>query len=115
MNHEANKEIVRKYAQMWNEHATNLAEEILADTYVDHAHPELVGPQAIAQVVDKTLHAMPDFHIEITSIIAEDDLVALREIITMTRNGEQQKLEGMSFVRLLNGKMAERWTCYDRS
>ena len=113
MNHETNKEIVRKYAQMWNEHAVHLAEEILADTYIDHAHPELVGPRAIAQVVDKTLRAMPDFHIEIESMIAEDDLVALRETITMTRNGEQQKLEGISFVRLLNGKMVERWTHYN--
>ena len=115
MNNEVNKNIVQSYAKMWNEHTSSLAEEILADDYIDHAHPELVGPQAIAKVVDKTLQAVSDFRIEMKSMIAEGDLVAFREIITMTRQGETQKLEGMSFVRILNGKIVERWTCYDRN
>ena len=115
MNSAANKDVVRSYAKMWNEHDSSLAKKILAENYVDHAHPELVGPQAIAQTVDKTIQAMPDFRVEMKSIVAEGDLVAFRETITMTRQGEKQRLEGMSFVRLLNGKMVERWTCYDRS
>lgn len=115
MNTEENKNTVLAYAKMWNEHKAELAEEILADTYIDHAHPELVGPRAIAATVDKTLAAMSDFHIEMTSMIAEDDLVAFREVITMTRAGVSQKLEGMSFVRLEGGKMTDRWTCYDRT
>ncbi len=114
MNSATNKDIVRSYAKMWNEHDTSIAEKILADNYIDHAHPELVGPQAIAQTVDKTLQAMPDFHIEMSFMIAEGDLVAFREKLTMTRQGEEQRLEGMGFVRLSNGKMVERWTCYDR-
>jgi predicted SnoaL-like aldol condensation-catalyzing enzyme len=115
MNTESNKETVRNYAEMWNENKPELAAAVLADDYTDHAHPELRGPDAISDVVRKTLAAMPDFHIEIISLIAEDDLVALRETITMTRQGEKQTLEGMSFVRLQNDKMVERWTCYDRS
>jgi predicted SnoaL-like aldol condensation-catalyzing enzyme len=112
MNYESNKAIIRAYAHMWNEHKSDLAKEILADTYLDHAHPELVGPEAIMEAIDKTLHAMPDFHINIDSMIAEGDLVAFRETITMTRGGEKQTLEGMSFVRIANGKMTERWVCY---
>jgi len=114
MNTEENKNAVLAYARMWNEHKGELAEEILAEGYVDHAHPELVGPKAVASMVDKTLAAMPDFRIEMTSMIAEDDLVAFRETITMTREGAPQKLEGMSFVRLKDGKMTDRWTCYER-
>ncbi len=114
MSTDRNKEIVKTYAKMWNEHKTQLAEVILSDRYVDHAHPELVGPAAIAEVVDKTLAAMPDFHIEISSIVAEGELVAFRETITMTRAGQRQKLEGMSFVRIVDGKMTDRWTYYDR-
>jgi predicted SnoaL-like aldol condensation-catalyzing enzyme len=115
MNTESNKEIVRSYARMWNENKSELAATLLADDYIDHAHPNLAGPEAISDIVQKTLTAMPDFHIDIDSLIAEGDLVAFRETVTMTRQGEQKKLEGMSFVRLLNGKMVERWTCYDRS
>jgi len=115
MNIEENKNTVLTYARMRNEHKTELAEEILAEGYVDHAHPELVGPKAVAATVDKTLATMPDFHIEMTSMIAEDDLVAFREVITITRAGTLQKLEGMSFVRLKDGKMTDRWTCYDRT
>jgi len=39
MNTEENKNIVLVYARMWNEHKSELAQEILADDYVDHAHP----------------------------------------------------------------------------
>jgi predicted SnoaL-like aldol condensation-catalyzing enzyme len=115
MNTERNKNAVLAYAKMWNEHKTELAEEILSESYIDHAHPELVGPKAIAATVDKTLAAMPDFHIEMSSMIAEDDLVAFREVISMTRAGTPQKLAGMSFVRLKDGKMTDRWTCYGQT
>lgn len=97
---------------MWNEHKSSLAQELLADAYVDHAHPELIGPDAIQKVVEKTLAAIPDFHIEMSSLIAEGDLVALREVITMTRNSSKERLEGMSFIRVSKGKMVERWTYY---
>lgn len=109
------KDIIRAYGHMWNEHKPELAAQILANDYIDHAHPEAVGPKAIAESVRKTLQAMPDFHIEITSMIAEGDMVAFREFITIQRDGKLQRLEGMSFVRIRDDKMAERWTCYDRT
>lgn len=112
MNITQHKEAVRSYAVMWNENKPELASQILADTYIDHAHPELVGAKAIAAVVEKTLAAMPDFRIEISSVVAEADLVAFRETVTMTRAGAPLVLEGMSFIRFSNGKMVERWTSY---
>ena len=36
---EANKKLVRRYFEMWNTGQGSAADELLAPTYVEHAHP----------------------------------------------------------------------------
>jgi hypothetical protein len=40
MDTEANKTLVRRYIDMWNTGKVEVADEVLASTWVDHAHPE---------------------------------------------------------------------------
>ena len=102
---EANKSIVRRYLEMWNTGHVALADEVLAHDWVDHAHPEVTGPESVKQAVSKVRAAFPDFHISIESIVGEGDIVALRA--TVRREGSSQV---MWFVRIANGKMVEMWT-----
>ncbi|MBP2706671.1 ester cyclase [Microbispora sp. RL4-1S] len=113
MNTKDNKQLVERYAQMWNTGESGIALEILAADYVDHAHPDLRGPEAIKTSVETNLPSMPGFHMEVDTMIAESDMVAFREKISMLVKGENVLLaEGMSMVRIRNGRMAERWTSY---
>jgi predicted SnoaL-like aldol condensation-catalyzing enzyme len=105
MNVEANKALVRRYLEMWNTGKVELADEVLAPAWVDHAHLEVTGPESVKQAISKIRAAFPDFHITIEHILSEDDFVALRG--TVRRENISRV---MWFVRLADGKMVEMWT-----
>ena len=110
MNPETNKSIVMQYIEMWNTGNAALADEVLAPTYVDHAHPEATGPASVKQAMLAFRSAFPDFHINIVSIIGEGDMVALRCILTRTQQGKEIVSHIMWFVRIADGKMVDLWT-----
>ncbi len=110
MNHEANKAIVRRYIEMWNTGNGALANDILAPTYLDHAHPEVTGPDSVTHALQRVRTAFPDFHIAIDAIIGEGDLVALRGTIRMAQQGSPSISHVIWLVRISDGKMAELWT-----
>ena len=85
MDPEANKAIVRRYMEMWNTGNVALADEVLAPDWVDHAHPEVIGPKSVKLAVPKIRAAFPDFRITIESILGEGDRRAVDEL---TRGGD---------------------------
>ena len=110
MDVEMNKSIVRRYVEMWNTGNAALADDVLAATYIDHAHPEAVGAESVKQALQKFRAAFPDFSITIESIISEGDLVALRNTLRRTQQGRRVASQVIWFVRIADGKMAELWT-----
>lgn len=110
MNTEANKDLVRRYLEMWNTGNVELAEEVLASNWVDHAHPEVTGPESVKQSLSQVRAAFPDFRITIKSIVREGDMVALRATIQRTHQGKEVISGVMWFVRIADDKMAEMWT-----
>jgi predicted ester cyclase len=110
MDNETNKALVRRYLEMWNTGQVELADEVLAPTWVDHAHPEVISPESVKQAVSQTRAAFPDFHITIETIVSEEDQVALRGRIQRTQQGTKMVSAVMWFVRLASGKMVEMWT-----
>jgi predicted SnoaL-like aldol condensation-catalyzing enzyme len=110
MDLEANKAVVRRYIEMWNSGDVALADEVLAPTWVDYAHPEVAGPEHVKQTVRQVRAAFPDFHIVIEHMLSEGDLVALRGMIRRTRQGQEGVSRAMWFARIANGQMAEWWT-----
>ena len=105
MNSEANKALVRRYISMWNTGNMEWADEVLAPSWVDHAHPEVTGAESVKQAVQKIRAAFPDFHITIENILSEGDLVALRATVR-----RESTSHVMWFVRIASGKMEEMWT-----
>lgn len=110
MDSEANKAIVRRYIEMWNTGNVALADEVLAPTWLDHAHPEVTGPESVKHAVLKIRDAFPNFRIAVESILAEGDLVALRGVVQ-----REAFSRVMWFVRIADGKMVEMWTGSERS
>ena len=85
---EANKELVRRhFEELWNRRDMTVADELLAEDYLEHAvasfgpaEPGRVnGPAALRQTAEWLLAQFPDLHMTIEAIVAEGDTVATRE------------------------------------
>jgi steroid delta-isomerase-like uncharacterized protein len=122
MSTEGNKELVRRFIdEVWN--AGNL------DLTYDLIHPEyrigddgLRGPEAVIHNV-RTYHAaFPDLHWQIEQMVAEDDCVAVRLVLTGTHRGEFRGIPAtgrriamheMAFWRIVESRLHTLWAQAD--
>ncbi len=115
MHAEKNKLIVRRYIEMWNTGHADLADEVLATNYRDHAHPEVTSIEHVKQALLTTRTAIPDFHIAIEQIIGEGEMVALRGTIRRTLQGREIVSQVIWSARVVAERMVELWTGTERS
>lgn len=109
------KALVRRYFEMWNLGDGRLADGILAPTYLDHAHPEVLGPAAFRSLVPRYHAAHPDAHMAIVFAAADEDFVAVRNTITRRELGRTVASEGIALFRVEGGKLAEQWSWYPQT
>lgn len=109
---EANKTLVHRYFEMWNTGDGTVADVVLGATYLDHAHPEVIGPAAVRSLVPRFHVANPDAHMRITIAAADAEFVAVRNTITRSRHGRTIESEGIALFRVDAGKLVEQWSSY---
>jgi predicted ester cyclase len=115
-NHKLMEEFVE---ELWNKGNLAWAEE--------HFHPDASSPnapglphgaQGTNMIVQMMRSAFPDFHMEITHMVASDDRVAARFVETGTHDGEffgiaptGKKVEftEIGILRVADGKIVETW------
>jgi steroid delta-isomerase-like uncharacterized protein len=115
-NHKLMEEFVE---ELWNKGNVAWAEE--------HFHPEASSPSAPAlplgaegtnMIVQMMRSAFPDFHMEITHMVASDDRVAARFVETGTHQseffgipptGKHVKFTEIGILRVADGKIVETW------
>ena len=122
---EQNKAIVRRFfEEVWNRNNLDLADELLAVDYVDHNAPpgSTGGIEGYKQSVAMFRSAFPDINFALDDILGEGDRVAIRltgrgthqgNFIGIAPTGKQVSFGGMTFIRLQNGKIVERWGLSD--
>jgi predicted SnoaL-like aldol condensation-catalyzing enzyme len=104
------RHVVARYFEMWNSGESSIAAEVLSADWVDHAHPEVSGPEGVQQAVETIRAAQPDLRFRVDAILGDGDLVAV--VGAAVRGGD----EGMPsscliwLVRLAEGRMVEMWT-----
>lgn len=120
MSIEENKKIILRYQECYNTNQLDGLDEIVAvDVLTPKIMPEMPpGLQGAKAVHQKTLLGMPDFRTEIQDLIAEDDKVVARIIMTGTHTGDfygipatgkQVEFSGIYIARIANGKIVEHW------
>lgn len=101
--------LITRYFDMWNTGDTTIADQVLHPDWVDHAHPEIVGPAGVQQAVATIRTAHPDLRFTIHSILSANDLVAAVGSV-----GQPQATSTPGhlvwLIRLIDGLMAEMWT-----
>lgn len=124
MAEEHNAELVRRaVGEIWNEGVLDVADELFAADYVNHAGliPDLVrGPEAIKISVILYRTAFPSFQISVDELTAEQDMVVLRwtarraPLTSPVPQGVQDTLTGVLVSRCAGGKIMESWTSWDQ-
>jgi steroid delta-isomerase-like uncharacterized protein len=120
MSLEANKQLVRRYQEIYNDNNLEALSEVLADDLLTPrimpgVPPGLEGAKAAHRIM---LLGFPDYHTVIEELIAEKDKVAARIAMTGTHTGDfmgtpatgiHVEFSGMYFVRIKEGKIVEHW------
>jgi steroid delta-isomerase-like uncharacterized protein len=117
----------RWFEMVWNEGRDDLMEDLAAADVVAHG---IAGPDDVARGLDagfkpmyRTLRgAFPDIHFTIEDVVSTGDLVALRwrmrgthlgGELGMPATGQPIATTGMTFARVVDGKIVEGWNNWD--
>ena len=113
-----NKDVQRRIIdEVINQKNLDLADELFSE---DHElHPEALGvgrgPEGMKRAFAGLHEEFPDVHVEIESIVAEGDMVAVRLTFSGTHapSGERATWPEMVFARFSEGKAVESWEVTD--
>jgi predicted ester cyclase len=128
---ESNKQLVRRFVdEVWNEGRLDVADEVLAQGYIEHPSTpddtessEPTGPDGMKQFISMFRSAFPDMKFTIEHIVAEGDKVAvhllgrgthLGELRGLAPTGKRVAVGGAAIHRIENDKIAETYQVVDR-
>jgi len=112
---EANKALVlRFFEEVRNQQKLNVLDEVWSPAAVWHRlvwQEDWVGLEAVREAFTENFTAIPDFHLTVDDMIAEEDLVAARLTFrgTFTPTGKSFEYTGMEFYRIVGRQIAEAW------
>jgi hypothetical protein len=112
------RHVVRNGGPVGSEASTALVhryfDELLAPTYLEHAHPDFLGPAASRALVPRLHGRYPGMVVSAEIVLADAEFVVVR---TTVEPGEMDghpdgPRRGMAMFRVLAGKLAEQWSWY---
>ena len=121
---EENKAIVRRLVEGWqSDHRPEVAQEILADDFIDRTIPmEQGAKEAGIGWFSYMWRAFPDFSVTIKLQIAEGDMVATLKTCSGTHEGEfmgipatgrRVAFDVFDMLRVRDGQVVEHWMVQD--
>jgi predicted ester cyclase len=124
---ERNKEVVRRsIEEVWNGGRAELIPEMVHSSFRRHheRNPDLdaYGQEGFAAWVSAVRSALPDVHLEVDLLFAENDRVMLHlrgtgtnrgELCGLPASGTQIRFTLTGVVRIADGKIAECWAIPD--
>ncbi|MCB0666749.1 MAG: ester cyclase [Saprospiraceae bacterium] len=120
MDLDANREVVKKYHEVWSNGQVNDLDKILASDFVCHFVDgiEWIGIEGASGSITSHRKSFPDWNEEIVDMISEGDKVVTRFRSTGTQLGTFNGIEPTgkkvtifetAIYRISNGKVAEQW------
>lgn len=99
-------------------------DDLVAPDSVDHdpAPGQVAGPEGFKAFFTDLRTAFPDLHVEVETLVADDDQVGFAYTLTGTHQGPFQghdatgkpiKVRGLQISKFAYGKMIERWGSSD--
>ena len=122
----SSRQISRRYYDAWNSGDVSLVDEVFAPEFVIHdaASPIVLsmGPAGVKERIRAYRTAMPNLHISIEDVIAENDRVVTRWILRgehsgsfegVDGGGESVVVSGTTIHRISNSRIVEQWVNWD--
>jgi predicted ester cyclase len=118
---DANKKLARDYIdQVFNQHNPAKAADFVTGDVVWHGGGlgDIAGPDNLAGLLESFIGALPDLYAAEQDIIAENDLVLVRLIVTATvrgsllgvpADGKPVRWNAYDVYRVTGGKISEEW------
>jgi predicted ester cyclase len=118
---EANKKLARDYIdQVFNHHHPTKAADFVTGDVVWHGGGlgDIAGPENLVGLLESFIGALPDLYAAEQDIIAENDLVLVRLIVTATvkgsllgvpADGKPVRWNAYDVYRVTDGKISEEW------
>jgi steroid delta-isomerase-like uncharacterized protein len=126
MTTEQNKATALRWSnELWSKGDLSVADEIIARDYVRHDPGDPFparGPEDVKRIVSMLRGMLPDFHIQVETVVAEGDMVVSRYAATATdtvgymglpATGKPIRTSAMQMFRFENGKIVESWAVRD--
>jgi steroid delta-isomerase-like uncharacterized protein len=121
-----NERLGRRYfEEVWNRGELEVLDELLAPGYVNHTpsvpDPAL-GPAGLAPIVAEVRRAFPDLQYRVEDVVATDDAVVMRVVMTGTHlgalfglpaTGRRIRVNQINIERIRDGRIAEHWRVTD--
>jgi steroid delta-isomerase-like uncharacterized protein len=114
--------VFRRLAEeVLNANNLDAIDDLVAPDYIDHTGGGN-GPDGYRETIEFVRQMFPDLHMRIDDMVEQDDKVAARFTVTATHRGEFMGIpatgkrvswQGIGIVRVVDGKMAERWNVSD--
>jgi predicted ester cyclase len=104
--------IIGHFEEFVNKKNSAIAYTNLSADFVDHdeAGGPVIGPEPAKIMMDNLYKYMPDIHVSVEDIIAEEDKVMVRNIWSgTTTQGAKIQFKGFVLWKLKDGKIIERW------
>ena len=124
---EKNAKVVREFVEkVYNEGKLDLIEKYVAEDFVDSspgAPADAKGPAFVRKQAEGTFAIFPNLKFNDEDVIAEGDRVVIRWSSTSTFSGKMGEIagdgrpvrvDGISIMRMKDGKIAESWDIVDR-
>jgi len=125
---EANRTLVRRWFQeVWNEGREETIDELFAQYAVAYGlgdrEAAVRGAQQFKPFFRNLRGAIPDIRISIEDMLADEDKVAVRVLLTGTHTGlglgvaptgNRIHVAGIVLVRILEGQIIEGWNSWDQ-
>lgn len=118
------KSLIRRFYDELGAGNLSVIDELVADDFVDHEEFPGLDPTkgGVKRFFAMLRSAFPDLHMEVREMLADDDLVSVRVIVTGTHEGDfmgmpssGRRIEVQIFdmLRISDGQVTEHWGLID--
>lgn len=111
-----NKELVSRLVHCWESGQMEDIDKILTPNFIRH-EPDMDARNSTRddykQTITRLRSALSGFHTEALETIEQGNNVAFRFRTTGKHNNAEVVFEGMNFLRVEGGRIAEDWVYYD--
>jgi steroid delta-isomerase-like uncharacterized protein len=121
---ERNKAVARRvFDEIFNQSKFAVADEIYSQDFVNHGLHRNIDQQEDQDAARGWKLAFPDLKMTVVQEVAEGDLVTVLWTGTGTNTGEgngfpatgkKMEARGITIWRIVNGKITEEWSAFDR-